>query len=343
MTSGMAAGLDAALAGWDRSRAARAVANADALRRQVVEHFSREAWQDMELEQYALGTDRSEDSYCYWLEFRAQALGSIRGGSAHKHLIFRQRSDGRWSYPQGFADEQEAWRAVRGAFVQAFELAESGSFADIDSAAPLGVPPSVPSRSTSTSPTSSADLLHVASLALRQCPRRQAGRQRPSGSQSQSRRLGAGQPGVPRLGGPRGNRVPLRVGRSAPGAAGRQDRPRRAGPALGRLPEGWLHLRGLERGRRPPAVCREGLPAAFRGALQLQSHRRGQPGAEGKRAPDSHGAGAWGRRRREQRHLGDRRHRNRRRARLPVASSTAVSPTRPRNTGSKSPLAIPSR
>jgi 5-methylcytosine-specific restriction protein B len=132
--------LEDALAAWDRSKVADAVAEAESLRLQAVERFPIQAWPEMPLERYALGTDQSEDSYCYWLEFRTRMVGSISGGSAHKHLMFRQRSDGRWSYPTGFADEQGAWRAIRAAFVQAFELAAGRSFADIDALQLAGGP-----------------------------------------------------------------------------------------------------------------------------------------------------------------------------------------------------------
>ncbi len=44
-----------------------------------------------------------------------------------KHLIFR-KADGSWYFPNGFADEQQAWEAVRLQLTEAFRFAAVDDF-----------------------------------------------------------------------------------------------------------------------------------------------------------------------------------------------------------------------
>ncbi len=67
-----------------------------------LERFPREVWQDMTLQQYALGTDNRMNTYCYALEWGTPTLGSIRGGSSVKHVIFWHKKDGAWHYPPAY-------------------------------------------------------------------------------------------------------------------------------------------------------------------------------------------------------------------------------------------------
>ena len=86
----------------------------------------------MSLEQYALGTPQSADSFCRWMEFNTPNLASIRGGSALKHMIFRrQGEDAGWYFERKYSSVDEAWEHVRAGFVEAFRLAGEGRFEDI--------------------------------------------------------------------------------------------------------------------------------------------------------------------------------------------------------------------
>ena len=139
--------LSAAVSAWDRSAQTPRTKEGEKARDEVLRRFPLSGWPALPLDRYALGTPASDDSYCYWLEYRTDALGSIRGGSARKHLIFKRRSDGQWSFPTGFASEQDAWSTIRQAYVRAFELAASGTFPDIDSEAALAGGPAIRSKS----------------------------------------------------------------------------------------------------------------------------------------------------------------------------------------------------
>lgn len=98
----------------------------------VIADFPLADWPDLDLNRYALGTPG--DSYCRRLEFQTPHLGSIRGGSAAKHIIYRRRSDGEWYRAGSLADLRinEAWSRLRDQFVAAFQAVEAGRFDDLD-------------------------------------------------------------------------------------------------------------------------------------------------------------------------------------------------------------------
>ena len=56
------------------------------LRLTFVETFPKENIKDMKLEDYALG--KKDNNLCWWLEFNANNLGSIKGGSSEKFKIY---------------------------------------------------------------------------------------------------------------------------------------------------------------------------------------------------------------------------------------------------------------
>jgi 5-methylcytosine-specific restriction protein B len=124
--------FDQAMAGWDRSEVLARSAEADAFRTQIVERFPLEGWRTMPLERYALGTDSSPSSWCHLMEYDSPALGSIRGGSAPKLLIYKRRTTAGWFHDPKYVDEREAWTAIRDGFVEAFDLAGKQRFAEID-------------------------------------------------------------------------------------------------------------------------------------------------------------------------------------------------------------------
>ena len=107
------------------------VEEAERTRRQVREQFPLDEWEELPLQRYALGQEEVDDSYCWWLEWNSGSLGSISGGSARKHLIYKQKS-GDWYYPDKYDDVGEAWAAVRSGFLEAFELAAQGRWVEAD-------------------------------------------------------------------------------------------------------------------------------------------------------------------------------------------------------------------
>jgi 5-methylcytosine-specific restriction protein B len=136
--------LDEALKALDRAALNVKVAAADEARRQILERFPRETWPAMTLEQFALGHERSHDSYCWWTEFNTPNLGSMKGGSAQKLIIFKHKKKPGWFYDsEHYKSVEEAWQAVRDGFIKAFTHAEAGEWDAIDEIEPLSWGPAL--------------------------------------------------------------------------------------------------------------------------------------------------------------------------------------------------------
>ncbi|MEU3980075.1 AAA family ATPase [Streptomyces sp. NPDC026672] len=129
----------AAAQGFDRAALGDLLKRADQDRRQVAERFPLDGWPDLTLDRYALGMPYDAGTghpFCWYMEYGTEALGSIRGGSAAKHIIYRQRRSGEWRLPASLqkagASIDEAWRLVRTEFVTAFDAVRSGDFHGIE-------------------------------------------------------------------------------------------------------------------------------------------------------------------------------------------------------------------
>ncbi|MFE9427948.1 McrB family protein [Kitasatospora sp. NPDC006697] len=119
---------------FDRSALAERLANAEADRRRVRSEFPPDRWDSMPLLRYALGPDSNHfvaPSFCRLIEFGTDSLGSIRGGSAAKHIIYQHRS-GEWRYPAKLGEPQQAWERIRADFLAAFQAAAGRQFDRID-------------------------------------------------------------------------------------------------------------------------------------------------------------------------------------------------------------------
>jgi 5-methylcytosine-specific restriction protein B len=130
--------LEEALASWDRARVRQLLDAAERERQEVVSRFPIGDWPTLPLDRYALGVgDRS--TFCWWMEFGSPNMGSIRGGSAKKHLIYRKSDDTGWYHvdPDRYPTVDAAWDAVRAGFVEAFELATQDRWSDISNLYPL--------------------------------------------------------------------------------------------------------------------------------------------------------------------------------------------------------------
>ncbi|MFE0875408.1 AAA family ATPase [Streptomyces smyrnaeus] len=130
-------GLTKRIARFDREEAGALADKAEEERHQVLEDFPLERWDDLPLTRYALGPDVSAlpgRSFCRLMEYGTDTFGSIRGGSAAKHIIFQHR-EGSWRIvPASLRDMEphEAWLQVRGDFVTAFAAASKGAYDHID-------------------------------------------------------------------------------------------------------------------------------------------------------------------------------------------------------------------
>lgn len=128
------AGLVAqALEGFDAEAHEQSIDLAEVQRAELTSRFPPRGWMDMRLEDYALGQKDNPDNFCRWMEFRATDLGSIKGGSARKHHIYRESKSGEWWFERNrYSSVEEAWVAVREGFLEAFGAAELGDWERVD-------------------------------------------------------------------------------------------------------------------------------------------------------------------------------------------------------------------
>lgn len=93
-----------------------------------LERFPLDLWEDdITLADYALNAGKPRNNYSYFLEWGTPDLGSIAGGSAAKHVIFK-RSSGEWYFPSGYGSVDEAWATLREGFTTMFDLASRGEW-----------------------------------------------------------------------------------------------------------------------------------------------------------------------------------------------------------------------
>jgi MoxR-like ATPase len=122
------------LASYDSAAQAADVALAEKQRLELISRFPKDAWSTMTLDQYALGQAAHPDNFCHAMEFVATDLGSIKGGSARKHLIYFQAGVGEWWFDAKlFASVEDAWFAVRQGFVDAIAAGDAGNWPVVES------------------------------------------------------------------------------------------------------------------------------------------------------------------------------------------------------------------
>ncbi len=122
-----------ALEEYDAAEHEQSIDAAAVQRAELSSRFPMARWPELRLEDYALGQPDNEENFCRWMEFRATELGSIKGGSARKHHIYREKESGEWWFERKrYETVEEAWVAVRAGFIEAFGLAAEGRWEEID-------------------------------------------------------------------------------------------------------------------------------------------------------------------------------------------------------------------
>ncbi|MCS7482733.1 AAA family ATPase [Umezawaea endophytica] len=143
--------LNSTLDTYDKPDVRKRLEQAEAERQAVLSRFPLEDWPDLTLDRYALGTSTT-DAYCRLIEYSTPYLGSIKGGSASKHIIYQRRSDGEWYRAGALADLEigEAWSRLRSQFVDAFQAAGEDRLDDLDELTALHHGQSLVSKSIAT-------------------------------------------------------------------------------------------------------------------------------------------------------------------------------------------------
>lgn len=130
------------LAKWLENNPKTLPAELKDLRRQFVEKFPKEKLADLKLEEYALGHEKSADSFCYWLEFKTSALGSIRGGSSAKFGVWWSKKDAGWQWNSVYQSAEEALARITTGLARLVQAVERRQFDGLDAIADETIGPS---------------------------------------------------------------------------------------------------------------------------------------------------------------------------------------------------------
>jgi 5-methylcytosine-specific restriction enzyme B len=109
----------------------------ESLRRQFLERFPASGLADLTLEQYSLGLEPMENSFCYWLEFKTKELGSIQGGSAFKFLVFFDKDGKNFRFADRFKTKEDAFASVKSGILELVRLGNEGRFAECENVPPF--------------------------------------------------------------------------------------------------------------------------------------------------------------------------------------------------------------
>ncbi|MDB2685857.1 EVE domain-containing protein [Mariniblastus sp.] len=132
-----------ALATFDRASFTERVEKAELQRQAILDRFPRDQWGELELTDYALGQSDKKETFCYLLEYGSKALGSLKGGSAAKHIVYKHKKKQGWFYPDVYENETTAWVDLRAGFLKLFEYAEAENWLEIDEIAELRTGPAL--------------------------------------------------------------------------------------------------------------------------------------------------------------------------------------------------------
>jgi 5-methylcytosine-specific restriction protein B len=125
------AGLGEKIEAWLQGHSRTIPADERALREAFVRRFPTEKLGEMTLEDYALGQG-SHDTFCYWLEFKTQKLGSIGGGVVSKFGVWWDKTAKRWKHVQSYGSPEEAIECIKSGLVWLVAEVEADRFSDLD-------------------------------------------------------------------------------------------------------------------------------------------------------------------------------------------------------------------
>lgn len=109
----------------------------ESLRRQFLERFPVSRLTDLTLEQYSLGLEPKENSFCYWLEYKTEDLGNIQGGNAFKFLVYFDRTERTYKFVNRYKSKDEAFTSVKSGIVELLRLGKEGRFRECENVSPF--------------------------------------------------------------------------------------------------------------------------------------------------------------------------------------------------------------
>ena len=87
-----------ALSEWLQNNKKTMPQELETIRQEFLRRFPREQIKHLSLEEYAVGHDAYKESFCYWLEWETGDLGSVRGGSSAKWVVWWSKKDEDWRF-----------------------------------------------------------------------------------------------------------------------------------------------------------------------------------------------------------------------------------------------------
>ncbi|GER89806.1 hypothetical protein KDW_39680 [Dictyobacter vulcani] len=99
------------------------------LREDFVQRFPSESLKNITLDQYVMG---KPDSFCYWLEFKTKALGSISGGTSAKFGVWWSKSENRWRWNSSYGDEEIALASMKAGILALINATNAQQFEALD-------------------------------------------------------------------------------------------------------------------------------------------------------------------------------------------------------------------
>ncbi|WP_066174427.1 AAA family ATPase [Bacillus marinisedimentorum] len=115
---------------YNKQEVQKEIENAKTLHQEFLNEFPLEKIEAMSVEDYALGY-KKRDSFSWWLEYNTIPLGSIKGGSAAKHIIYFRKKDKKWHYPSQFPNVEKAWEQLRSDIIQLIKSFDQGTYEGI--------------------------------------------------------------------------------------------------------------------------------------------------------------------------------------------------------------------
>jgi 5-methylcytosine-specific restriction protein B len=123
-----------ALHTWLQANPKTMPADLKELRQEFTRRFPKERLSELTLETYALGHPQSHDSFCYWLEFKTEPLGSIQGGSAAKFGIWFGSKEQDWRYnTKSYSSPEDALERIKQGLSLLVQAVEENRLSELDS------------------------------------------------------------------------------------------------------------------------------------------------------------------------------------------------------------------
>lgn len=121
-----------ALQEWQKDNPRTIPPDLEQIRQEFLRRFPRERLEELTLRDYALGHDDFKDSFCYWLEWETERLGSVRGGSSAKWGVWYSSEQETWRHNRAYDDAHDALDKIKRGLQELLQAAAEDRFTALD-------------------------------------------------------------------------------------------------------------------------------------------------------------------------------------------------------------------